>query len=170
MPVIALTLVVIFYIILIKKLTDKPFFKQFVFVTFLLSFLLNFAWEIVQAPLYKDFTYRLSHIIFCGLASVADAIMVMLIYFFLAIIYKNPLWIKHINFQRTLTLVLIGGIGAVLSEMRHLSIGTWSYTSFMPTLPFVHAGVAPVLQFMILPGLIFIVSFLLCKNKLNALI
>ena len=82
MPVIALTLVVIFYIILIKKLTDKTFFQQFVFITFLLSFLLNFAWEIVQAPLYKDFTYRLSHIIFCGLASVADAIMVMLIYFF----------------------------------------------------------------------------------------
>ena len=166
MPVVALTLSVIFYSILLKKLANKTVFQQFVFIAFLFSFLLNLAWELIQAPLYNGFTFSVSHITFCGLAALADAIMVMLIYFSLAIIYKNPLWIQRFNFQRTFTLILIGGIGAILSEMRHLSIGTWSYTSSMPILPFVHAGLSPVLQFMVLPGLIFYLSFCYVK-KLN---
>ncbi len=170
MPVIALTLVVIFYFILIKEISDKTFFQQFVFVTFLLSFILNFAWEVLQGPLYNGFTFSLSHISFCGLASVADAIMVVLIYFSLAIIKKNPLWIKHINFQQTLIFILVGGTGAILSEMRHLSLGNWSYAPSMPLLPFVHVGLSPVLQFMILPFLIFFLSFLVCKNKVKQLI
>ena len=165
-PIIALTLVVIFYFILLKKSSDKIFFQQFVFFTFLLSLVLNFAWEVLQGSLYNGFDFTISHIAFCGLASIADAIMVMLIYFSFAIIYKNSLWIKHINFQQIIMLVLVGGIGAILSEMRHLSIGTWSYTSSMPIVPFVHAGLSPVLQFMVLPGLIFYLSFCYVK-KLN---
>jgi len=164
-PVIALVLVIIFYFILLKKVTDKTFFKRFVFITLLLAFILNFAWEIIQGPLYKGFTYSISHVVFCGLASLADAIMVILIYFVLAIIYKDPLWIKHINLQRTLILILIGGIGAILAEMRHLSLGNWSYASSMPVLPFVNAGLSPVLQFMFLPVLIFYLSFSQLENR-----
>ncbi|MCY7423199.1 MAG: hypothetical protein LH478_15810, partial [Chitinophagaceae bacterium] len=111
--------------------------------------------------------YSLSHIAFCGLASVADAIMVILIYFVLAIIYKDPLWIKHINLQRTLILILIGGIGAILAEMRHLSQGNWAYAPSMPMLPFVHAGLSPVLQFMLLPILVYYISFSILKNRLT---
>ena len=163
-PVIALILVVVFYFIILKKATDKTLFKRFTFITLLLAFILNFAWEIIQGPLYTGFTYNLSHIAFCGLASVADAIMVVLIYFVLAIIYKDPLWIKHINLQRSLILILIGGIGAILAEMRHLSLGNWSYAPTMPVLPFVNAGLSPVLQFMLLPGLIFYISSILFKK------
>jgi hypothetical protein len=163
-PVVALILAGVFYFILLKKITDKVFFKEFVFITILVAFILNFVWEIIQGPLYKSFTYSLSHIAFCSLASVADAIMVLLIYFVLAIIYKDPLWIKYINLQRTLILILIGGIGAILAEMRHLSLGNWAYAPSMPILPFVYAGLSPVLQFMLLPGLIFYVSSKLFKK------
>jgi signal transduction histidine kinase len=167
-PVIALILVIIFYFILLKKVADKKIFKRFVFITLLLAFIFNFAWEIIQGPFYKDFTYSISHIAFCGLASIADAIMVLLIYFVLAIVYKDPLWIKHINLQRTLILILIGGIGAILSEMRHLSLDNWSYASSMPVLPFVNAGLSPVLQFMLLPVLIFYLSFSQLVNRTNS--
>ncbi|MDZ4808243.1 MAG: hypothetical protein SGI96_08215 [Bacteroidota bacterium] len=164
-PVVALILVVVFYFIILKKATDKTLFKRFTFITLLLAFILNFAWEIIQGPLYIGFTYSISHIAFCGLASVADAIMVLLIYFVLTIIYKDPLWIKNINLQRSLILILIGGIGAILAEMRHLSFSNWSYAPAMPVLPFVNAGLSPVLQFMLLPGLIFYVSSILLKNR-----
>ena len=163
-PVVALILVVGFYFIILKKATDKTLFKRFTFITLLLAFIINFAWEIIQGPLYIGFTYSISHIAFCGLASVADAIMVLLIYFVLTIIYKDLLWIKHINLQRTLIPILIGGIGAILAEMRYLSLGNWSYASSMPVLPFVNAGLSPVLQFMLLPGLIFYVSSILFKK------
>lgn len=164
-PVIAFTLVIVFYIILLKKLLYKTIFKQFVLIAFLLAFIFNFIWELIQGPMYTGFTYSISHITFCGLASVADAIMVMLIYFVLAMIYKEPLWIKHFTLPRILTLILIGGIGAILSEMRHLSLGNWFYASSMPILPLVRVGVSPVLQFMFLPVLIFYLSFLQVEKR-----
>ena len=164
-PVVALLLLVVCYFIILKKVTDKILFKRFTFITLLFAFILNFAWEIIQGPLYIGFTYSISHIAFCGLASVADAIMVLLIYFILAIIYKEPLWIKHINIQRTLILISIGGIGAILAEIRYLSLGNWDYAPSMPILPFVHAGLSPVLQFILLPGLIFYLSFSQLVNR-----
>jgi hypothetical protein len=162
-PGVALILVVVFYFIILKKATDIKLFKRFTFSTLLLALILNFAWEIIQGPLFIGFTYSIFHIAFCGLASVADAIMVLLIYYVMSIIYKDPLWIKHINLQRTLILILIGGIGAILAEMRHLSLGNWSYATAMPVLPFFNAGLSPVLQFMLLPGLSFYVSSILFK-------
>ena len=164
-PVIALILVIVFYNILLKKATGKTLFKRFTFIVLLVAFILNIAWEIIQGPLYKGFTYSIAHITFCGLASIADAIMVLLIYFAFAIIYKDPLWIKHITLQRTIILILVGAIGAILAEMRHLSLGNWSYASSMPVLPFVKAGLSPVFQFMLLPFLIFYLSFLLLVNR-----
>ena len=81
-PVVALLLLVVCYFIILKKVTDKILFKRFTFMTLLFAFILNFAWEIIQGPLYIGFTYSLSHIAFCGLASVAGAIMVLLLYLF----------------------------------------------------------------------------------------
>jgi hypothetical protein len=163
-PVVALILVVVLYFINLKKATDKTLFKRFTFITLLLAFILNFAWEIIQGPLYIGFNYSIFHIAFCGLASAADAIMVLLIYFVLIIIYKDLLWIKHINIQRILILILIGGVGAILAEIRYLSIGNWAYAPSMPILPFVNAGLSPVIQFMLLPGLIFYISTILSKK------
>ena len=56
---------------------------------------------------------------------------------------------------------IIGGTGAILAEIRHLSAGNWAYTESMPVLPFVSVGIVPVLQFMILPVVIFYVSLYL---------
>jgi len=95
----------------------------------LLAFALNFVWEIIHLPLYKNNVYDALHIALCALASVTDAIMVLLIYFSLALIYKNTFWIKDINIQRAMILILIGGIGAVLAEMRHVSQGYWTYAT-----------------------------------------
>lgn len=103
--------------------------------------------------------------IFCGLASVADAIMVLLIYFVLALIYKDPLWIKHLNLKRTLIIVLLGGTGAVLAEIGHLSQDNWAYASSMPIIPFINVGLSPILQFMFLPVLSYYLSFYLSKKN-----
>ena len=93
-PIIAVTLVAIGYFNLLKKVTDKVGFKRFVVAVTLLAFVLNYIWELLQMPLYKDAPYTIQHIAFCGLGSVADAIMVLLLYFVFAIIYKETFWIK----------------------------------------------------------------------------
>ena len=157
-PIIALTLVIVFYFILIKKVTNKVAFRRFVFITIIVAFILNLAWEIIQMSLYENNVYDLLHISFCALASVADAVMVILIYFCFALGYKNAFWIKNINIEKALVLIFTGGIGAILAEMRHVSAGDWTYNSSMPIIPLVNAGVSPVLQFMFLPLLIYHVS------------
>ena len=168
-PGIAILIDILLYVFLLRRTTEKKMFKRFVIRTIFLAFLFNVAWEILQIPLYKEGVYTWQHILFCVLASVADVFMVLLIYFGFAWIYKNALWIKNLNTKKVIFLMLIGCVGAVLAEIRHLSIGTWRYADAMPLIPVVHVGLSPILQFMILPILIYSLSFKLIvkKNVIN---
>lgn len=158
-PVIALILVSLLYVFLRQKTTHKKSFTRFIVTTAILGFLLNLAWELLQMPLYNSTSFSINHVTFCALGSVADAIMVLLIYLGLALIFKQPLWVYPLLWQRILIVILIGGVGAVLSEMRHLSVGNWAYSGLMPLIPVVQVGLSPVLQFMTLPSIIYILSF-----------
>jgi hypothetical protein len=60
-------------------------------IIIIIAFVLNFVWEITQMPLYQGYAFDAKHIAFCGLASVADAIMVLLLYLVFATLYKQPL-------------------------------------------------------------------------------
>lgn len=162
-PVFALILVVLLFIYFLKKADNKVVFKRFVFITLILAFLLNFLWEVIQMPLYKNSALSLQSVAFCGLASVADAIMVLLIYFCFALLCKKPLWIEKFTALRVFFLMIVGGIGAIAAEMRHVSAGNWAYDESMPILPIVDVGLSPVLQFMLLPALIYYLSFAMKK-------
>lgn len=164
-PIIALILVAVFYFILLQGITHKIPFKRFVFITTILAFILNFVWETIQLPLYKNNVYDLIHVSFCALASLADVIMVLLIYFSFALIYKDTFWIKTINIQRAILLILTGGIGAILVELRFLSEGNWAYSSSMLLIPFFNVGISPLLQFMFLPLISYYVGYLFLKIK-----
>lgn len=158
-PLIVLTIVCILYLILLKKATDKKAFQKYILITIVFAFLLNLAWELIQIPLYKNPVYDIDHIAFCTLASLADVLMVLLLYFGLALIFKDPFWIQFLKLHRIVIVVLTGGAGAVLSEMRHLSLGSWGYNDSMPLIPVVNVGMSPVLQFMMLPLLVYFLSF-----------
>ncbi len=164
-PVIALILVGILYFYFLKRVTDKRVFKRLVFVMAPVAFLLNLVWEIVQMPLYMNGSYSFSEITCCILASVADTLMVALIYLGVALIYKSPLWIEDIKWQQVVLVILIGGVGAVLAEMRYLSTGIWTYSASMPIVPVANVGMSPLLQFMFLPLLSYHLSKYCIKNK-----
>ncbi len=119
-----------------------------------LAFFFNWGWEVAQGPLYAGFEFDLAHVSFCGLASIADMLMVYLLLFGFGLIYKNIFWIKRLSLRRVLWLMLAGGLGAILAEMRHTSAGNWAYADAMPMLPWVEAGLLPVLQFTLLPKFI----------------
>lgn len=157
-PVIGLILVIVLYFLLQKKGGGKIAFKKFVLVIAAVAFLLNFGWEMIQMPLYKNTEYNTSGILFCALASVADVIMTLLLYFFFSVIYSNKFWVKYLTVVRVFLLMLAGGLGAVLAEIRHINLGNWAYNDSMPVIPFVNAGLSPVLQFMILPFIIFFIA------------
>jgi hypothetical protein len=158
-PVIVSVLITVLYFYLSKKTKDRKTFDRLLFSISIYALMLNFVWELLQMPLYKNSIYDIKHIAFCALASLADVLMVLLLYLGLGLIFKKPIWIQLLKFYRVFILVLIGGTGAVLSEMRHLSLGSWAYDNSMPLIPFFNVGLAPVLQFMILPLLIYFLSF-----------
>lgn len=157
-PVIALMAIALLYIHFLKKAFDKLVYRRFVGAVAGLSFVLNYAWEIGHCPLYTVCSYDRSHFIFLALASLADAIMVGLLYFGFALIYRNGLWIRHLTTARVFWLMLVGGAGATVSEVAHLSAGNWAYTNRMPIIPIIEVGLTPVLQFTILPVLIYCLS------------
>ncbi len=163
-PIIVLTLVVAMYCFILKNTAHKKAFKQFILVITVLAFLVNFAWELVQLPLYKGAAYDIQHIAFCALASVADVLMVLLLYLCFAFINKKPFWVLDMGFRQVFILIIIGGTGAIIAEIAHTTAGNWAYADAMPVLPIVNAGLAPVLQFLLLPALIYYVSFLLLKK------
>lgn len=163
LPGIALMLVFLFYFILRNKSFDKPAFKKLSVIIIAWALLLNFIWEVAQMPLFGGMAFNIENILFCALASVADAIMTLLLYFGFAFIYDKPFWVKNMTPSRTISLIIVGGIGAILAEIRHTSLGNWSYTESMPLLPFVNVGLSPVLQFMVLPVIIFII----CNKKVE---
>jgi hypothetical protein len=164
LPVITLIVTSILFFILVKKAADKQFFKSYIFTVIVVAFLLNLAWELIQLPLYKNAVYNFNHIAFCILATIADVLMVLLLYFVFALILKSIFWIQYTKLQRMIIVVLIGGAGAVLSEMRHLSLGSWAYDDSMPLIPLVNVGISPVLQFMLLPLIIYKLSFTFSKK------
>lgn len=165
LPVLVISLNIVLYFILLRKTTPKILFKYFVVLLIPFAFLFNVVWEILQIPLYQGGTYAWNHILFCVIASFADAIMVLLIYFGFAFLYKNALWIKDLTTAKVIFLILTGGIGAILAEILYLSIGSWSYASSMPVIPFVNTGLSPVLQFMILPLFVYMVVYKLVKKE-----
>lgn len=150
-PIITLVLAGILYFYLLKKATNKKDFNKFVFTMTVLAFLLNFTWELIQIPFYKGSSYSIVHITFCALASVADAIMVLLLYFGVSFIFRTFFCLQHVKWKRIVIVILTGGTGAVLSEIRDLSLGSWAYADSMPIIPIVNIGISPVLQCMILP-------------------
>lgn len=167
MPVIALSIAIILYVRFVKEAPRKHLFKTFSLTLFTLAFLMNFLWELLHGPFYEGVTYDVKMISFFALASIADAIMVVLIYFSFSLIYKDPLWIKELSFKRGFFIVIVGGIGAVLTEIRHLSERNWSYDESMPIIPVVGVGLSPVLQFMLLPLFVSYISFYFVKTKIK---
>jgi hypothetical protein len=157
-PIIALTLIITLYLYFFKKEIDKWKYKQFLVTTAILAFVLNLIWEEAHGLLYEGFQYDLGHIAFCALASVADMFMVLILLFAFGFIYKTVFWIVPVRFNRSLVLILVGGVGAILAEMWHTSRGDWSYADAMPLIPIVEVGLSPVLQFAILPLIVFVLS------------
>lgn len=130
---------------------------------FIIGFLLNLIWENAQGPLYKGFTNFWDHFWICFLASIVDAVIILLLYGLFAAWYKNINWVQHLNWQSAALLILLGGAMAVGFEQWALATEQWDYADSMPVVPFLNTGLSPLLQFMLLPLLTYLLSYKLKK-------
>ncbi|MFC6224924.1 hypothetical protein ACFP2F_16875 [Hymenobacter artigasi] len=164
-PTIALTVTGVLSAYFARKAPDRRAFKRFIGLALGLAFALNFIWELSHCLLYEGCGYDPLHVGFLALASAADAIMAALLYLALALVYQDGLWVRQMTWVRAVWLVMIGGAGAALTEVVHLAAGNWVYTDRMPLIPGLGVGLSPVLQFAVLPLLIYSLSFYLTVSR-----
>jgi hypothetical protein len=125
---------------------------------------MNFVWEMLQMPLYENFSFSGKTTIFCLLATIGDAIMILIIYFIGSALFKSYSWFLKFNLKTITYITTAGLILSVSGELTALNLNLWNYSSLMPKLFLTSIGLGPVLQMIILPTLTFIITGVLIKS------
>lgn len=114
----------------------------------------NLIWEFAQLPLYTiwhEGTGR--EIVFAAVhCTGGDVVIASLALLGALAIGGSGHW-PNARFPTVAALAILGGLGyTVFSEWLNTEIrGNWAYTSWMPTLPIIGSGLAPLAQWMIVP-------------------
>ena len=125
---------------------------------FVIGFLVNLVWENAQGFLYVGYRGFVEHFWACFVASVIDALVILLVYLVLALVYQELYWPRRNTSVRYVVVALLGGALAVGFELWALAVGEWSYTPLMPVVPGLGVGLSPLVQLMVLPVLTYHLS------------
>lgn len=117
--------------------------------------ILNFIWEMAQAPLYRpmgsfwEATWR------CFNASLGDGVLVIAVWLAGGGLFGSTTWFLRLSTGRLAFATGAGLCVAVLIELWGLQAGRWSYTQHMPLVPGTLLGVVPLAQMAVLVPLTF---------------
>ena len=121
------------------------------------SFLLNFVWEIWQAPFFAGMT-EASHwaaVQGCTQATAGDVTMMLAAFWIVALVTRSRTWILSPGWQCTTGFTAIGFVMTVLMEWLATGpLNRWAYADSMPIVPFLGIGLLPALQWLLLPPLV----------------
>ena len=123
----------------------------------IVSFLLNFLWEMWQVPFFKGLP-DLPHwvgIKACTCASVGDTVITIAAFWVVAAVVRSRAWILHPRWRDIVGFTLLGIVTTVVIERESTGpLGRWAYADHMPTLPVLGIGLLPLLQWAVLPPLV----------------
>jgi hypothetical protein len=127
---------------------------------FFFSFFLNAAWEWIQSPFFVDITTDLNTIIWYRIhCTLGDSLVLMAGYILMSLYHRNLNWVYFSNVKHHAIFVLMGFAYTFLSEYVNVHIkGSWSYSEYMPLLPFTNIGLVPLVQWIILPPVIIFIT------------
>ena len=123
------------------------------------ALLLNFPWETLQAPLFvgmgeAPFSEAIRN---CLQATLGDAVIMLLAYWMVSVAIRNRRWVLAPRAAHLIGFIVMGvSITAVIEWLatRGHWIGSWTYSRAMPVLPGVGIGLAPLLQWVVVPLLV----------------
>ena len=120
----------------------------------LFAFLLNLPWELWQVPLFKGMP-SLAHwdgVILCTRAAAGDAVIALLAFWLVAAMTRTRDWIRRPAGASMGGYVAIGLIVTMALEYMATQLGArWEYAETMPRLPLLGTGLAPLLQWLLIP-------------------
>ncbi|MBN9263242.1 MAG: hypothetical protein J0I75_01520 [Hyphomicrobium sp.] len=114
---------------------------------------LHFVWEIAQLPLYTIWTEPIGRKAFAVLHCTVGDLMIagISLLLTLAVIGKAD-WPRSGSRPVWQVLIFLGAGYTIYSEWLNVNVrGSWAYSSLMPTLPVIGTGLAPLLQWLLVP-------------------
>lgn len=124
---------------------------------FFIALIMNFVWEMLQMPLFSYPTNAsLAQInLACIQASLGDAAMIVIAFWFVAFLQKNRGWFLRPSVQSLVLFLLPGIIMTIVFELIATELlHRWTYADSMPVLPILGTGLAPLAQWLVLPPII----------------
>ena len=138
------------------------------FWVFVVAVLLNYLWELAQAPLFLGLErYDAAVFWHCFVASLGDGVMVMLIAVVGWVSFQRWDWFQRPGVVGYVVMLTAGLVLAVLVEWVAVHIlARWEYTDDMPTLPGLRIALVPMAQMILLPPLVFHAVAFLTSRKM----
>ena len=125
----------------------------------LFAFLLNYPWEFIQAPLFEGMAERphWQAVKTCTQAALGDAVIMLIAFWGVAALNRSRAWIAAAGRRDVAIFLAIGVFITVAIEWMAQHgwwLISWNYSASMPVLPGLGVGLAPVLQWLVLPPLV----------------
>lgn len=120
----------------------------------LFSFLLHFPWEMLQLPLFVvpsplTGAEAASH---CARAALGDVVITLAAFAGASLVVGTRHWIRRMDCRPTVVFLIIGlGITIVFEYLATGPLNRWAYASLMPVVPLLEVGLAPLLQWLLIP-------------------
>lgn len=125
------------------------------------GFLVNFVWEMWAVPFYAaigDMRHA-EAIRVCTQAAFGDVVILLLAFWGASVAARSRGWILKPGWQ---TFIIYLGIGvAITMLMEFLATEVWdrwSYAEGAPVLPLLGTGLAPFMQWLVLPALVLVLT------------
>ncbi|HCJ50545.1 MAG: hypothetical protein COZ20_03550 [Gallionellales bacterium CG_4_10_14_3_um_filter_54_96] len=133
------------------RIARQPELNLFVF-----AFLLNLPWELVQIPLFREMP-SLPHVVGvvrCLRAAAGDGLILLLAFWTIAWITGSRRWLFHLSPVRLGGFIAVGlAITIAMEYWATVVAERWDYADAMPRLPLLGTGLAPLLQWILIPPL-----------------
>lgn len=123
------------------------------------AFLLNFPWEFLQVPLFAGMA-QMPHwqaVKMCTRAALGDVVIMLLSFWLVSAVRKSRHWVFAPSPREFVLLVCTGvltTVGIELAVLQGSWVASWHYAPEMPLVPVLGVGLAPVLQWVVLPPLV----------------
>ena len=120
-------------------------------------FLLNFVWEIWQAPFFAGMpnANHWTAVKGCTRATVGDIAIMLTAFWAVAVVMRSRVWILRAGWRCIAGFTATGFAMTVLMERLATGpLNRWTYADSMPVVPLLGIGLLPALQWLLLPPLV----------------
>lgn len=138
----------------ISKATRSPEFNICIFAA-----MLNLPWEFLQVPFFSGMSdgHHWTNVKICFRATLGDVLITLISYWVVALLFMRRHWLSNPAGGELALFIGLGVIATVVIERLALAgtwVGGWAYSERMYVIPVLKVGLAPLLQWLLLPPLV----------------